>query len=156
MHFSSYISTFNVTEVYIYGSHIWTSGLVFRALDSWSRVPVFKTTGWLQGRLSLWSFRGRSNEYKEFFGNLVVKSKLPRRSGSVALRQFNPIHKNGPSSFFYKYIGCLCVWSTNHEFAFNFFSPVPNNEINGSASVKYNYQGHYFLHRSTFLYSKIL
>ena len=29
-------------------------------------------------------------------GNLVVKSKVPPRSGSVALRQLNPIHKKGP------------------------------------------------------------
>ena len=28
-------------------------------------------------------------------GNLVVKSKVPPRSGSVALRQLNPIHKKG-------------------------------------------------------------
>ena len=30
----------------------WSSGLVFKALDSQSRGPVFKTIGWLQGRLS--------------------------------------------------------------------------------------------------------
>ena len=30
--------------------------LVVKALDSQSRDPVFKTTGWLQGRLSLSSF----------------------------------------------------------------------------------------------------
>ena len=29
-------------------------------------------------------------------GNLVVKSKVPPRSGSVALRQLSPSHKNGP------------------------------------------------------------
>ena len=34
-------------------------GLVVKALDSQSRGPVFKTTGWLQGRLSPSSFRGR-------------------------------------------------------------------------------------------------
>ena len=34
-------------------------GLVFKALDFQSRGPVFKTTGWLQGRLSLSSFFGR-------------------------------------------------------------------------------------------------
>ena len=34
------------------------AGLVVKALDSQSRGPVFKTTGWLQGRLSLPSFRG--------------------------------------------------------------------------------------------------
>ena len=38
--------------------------LVVKALDSQFRGPVFKTTGWLQGRLSLSSFRGRSNEYQ--------------------------------------------------------------------------------------------
>ena len=35
------------------------NGLVVKALDSHSRSPVFKTTGWLQGRLSLSSFQGR-------------------------------------------------------------------------------------------------
>ena len=30
-----------------------------KALDSQSTGPVFKTTGWLQGRYSLSSFRGR-------------------------------------------------------------------------------------------------
>ena len=34
-------------------------GLVVKALDSQSKSLVFKTTGWLQGRLSLSSFRGR-------------------------------------------------------------------------------------------------
>ena len=33
-------------------------------------------------------------------GDLVLKSKLSLRSGSVALRQLNPIHKKEPSSFF--------------------------------------------------------
>ena len=37
----------------------WSSGLVVKALVSQSRGPMFKTTGWLQGRLSLSSFRGR-------------------------------------------------------------------------------------------------
>ena len=35
------------------------NGLVVKTLDSQSRSPVFKSTGWLQGRLSLSSFRGR-------------------------------------------------------------------------------------------------
>ena len=50
---------------------MWTlrsKGLVVKALDSQSRVPVFKTTGWLQVRLSLSSLRGRSNEYQEYLG----------------------------------------------------------------------------------------
>ena len=45
-----------------------SSGLVVKSLDSWSRGPVFKTTGWLQGWLSLSSFRGRQNQYQEYLG----------------------------------------------------------------------------------------
>ena len=37
---------------------LWSNGLVVKALDSQSRSPMFKTTGWFQGRLSLSSFRG--------------------------------------------------------------------------------------------------
>ena len=43
----------------------WSNGLVFKALDSQSRVLGFKITGWLQGQLSLSSFRGRSIEHQE-------------------------------------------------------------------------------------------
>ena len=39
--------------------NLWSNGLVVKALDSQSRGPVFKTAGWLQGRLSLSSSRGR-------------------------------------------------------------------------------------------------
>ena len=39
--------------------HDSSSSLVVKALDSQSRSPVFKITGWLQGRLSLSSFQGR-------------------------------------------------------------------------------------------------
>ena len=35
----------------------------------------------------------------------MVKSKMPARSGSVALRQLNPIHKKGSKDFFYYWIG---------------------------------------------------
>ena len=37
----------------------WSNGVVVKALDSQFRGPVFKTSGWLQGWLSLSSFRGR-------------------------------------------------------------------------------------------------
>ena len=47
-------------------SKSWSNGVVVKLLDSQSRDPVLKTTGWLQGRLSLSSFRGRYNEYQEF------------------------------------------------------------------------------------------
>ena len=36
--------------------NLWSNGLVVKALDSQSRGPVFKTSEWLQGRLSLSSF----------------------------------------------------------------------------------------------------
>ena len=39
-------------------SSVWSNGLVVKALDSPSRVLVFKTTRWLQDRFSLSSFRG--------------------------------------------------------------------------------------------------
>ena len=35
--------------------------LMIRALDSLPRLPRFKTTGWLQGRLYISFFRGQSN-----------------------------------------------------------------------------------------------
>ena len=69
-----------------------------KALDYQPRSPVFKTTGWHQGQLSLSSFRGRSNEYQKLLGTWV-KRKLPPRSGSAALRQLNLTHKKGPESF---------------------------------------------------------
>ena len=46
----------------------WSNELVVKVLDSQSRGPRFKTTGWLQGQLSLSSFRGRSNEYLGLLG----------------------------------------------------------------------------------------
>ena len=36
--------------------------------------------------------------YSGISENLVVKSKLPPQSDSVALRDWSPIHKNGPCS----------------------------------------------------------
>ena len=45
--------------IYIYIFFLWSNGLVVKMMDSRSRGSVFKTTGWLQGRLSLSSFRGR-------------------------------------------------------------------------------------------------
>ena len=36
---------------------IWNNGLVVKALDSQSRGPMFKNTGWLQAQLSLSSLR---------------------------------------------------------------------------------------------------
>ena len=39
--------------------HSWSNDVVVKMLDSQSRGPMFKSTGRLQGRLSLSSFRGR-------------------------------------------------------------------------------------------------
>ena len=61
---SSFLSLFSLVLV----TKRWSNGLVVKALDSQSMGPVFKTTGWLQGRLSLSSFRGRWNEYQQLLG----------------------------------------------------------------------------------------
>ena len=52
--FFFFFSSFSVTT-----SKKWYNGLVVKALDSQSRSPKLKTTEWLQGQLSLLSFRGR-------------------------------------------------------------------------------------------------
>ena len=46
----------------------WSNILVVRALDSQYRGPRFKIIGWLQGRPSLSSFGGSSDEYQELSG----------------------------------------------------------------------------------------
>ena len=43
----------------------WSNDLVVKVLDSQSRGPRFKTTGWLQDQLGLSSFWGWSVEYLE-------------------------------------------------------------------------------------------
>ena len=73
----------------------WSNGLVVRVLDSQSKGLEFNTTGWLQGQLSLSSLRGQLSEFQELLGTEWLKGNSPR-SGSVALRQSNPIHKKGP------------------------------------------------------------
>ena len=44
---------------FFFDESFFADGRVVKSLDSQSRGPVFKTAGWLQGRLSLSSFRGR-------------------------------------------------------------------------------------------------
>ena len=66
--------------------------------DSQSRGPEFKTARWLRDQLNLIPFQGRLNECQEVLG---VKNKLSPHSGSVVLRQLNPIHKKGPYSLFF-------------------------------------------------------
>ena len=60
------------------------NSLVVKPLDSQSRGPVSlilsRSIKWVPG----------------ISGNLVVKSKLPPRSNSVAFRKLKPIQKEGP------------------------------------------------------------
>ena len=70
---TSFYFLFHVTVQFLilnlFGKAIlWSNGLVVKLLDSQSRSSVFRTTGCLQGRLSLSSFQGRYNEYQEFLG----------------------------------------------------------------------------------------
>ena len=46
-----------------------------KVLDSQSRGPRFETTGWLQGQLSLSSFRGQSIEYEELLETWELNDK---------------------------------------------------------------------------------
>ena len=55
-------------------------------------------TRWLKGKLYLSPFWGRSNEYQNLLG--TYWQKVNCLSGSVGLRQFNRIHKNGLKGFF--------------------------------------------------------
>ena len=50
-------------------------------------VPALKTTGRLQGLLSLSYFRGRSNEYREFLGPEWLKKKLSPHSGALSIKR---------------------------------------------------------------------
>ena len=64
-----HLSTFSVLEPFLIVPIVMASnGLVVKARDFQSRGPVFKTTGWLQGRLSLSFFQGRWSEYQEYLG----------------------------------------------------------------------------------------
>ena len=56
--FNTFSSNLNTTNVTVFPSS-WTGDLVVKVMDSQSRGPMLKTTGWRQGRLSLWFFRGR-------------------------------------------------------------------------------------------------
>ena len=76
-------------------TYIFPINVVIRALNSQSRSTGLETAGRLQGQLILSSFRDWLNEYQKLLEGWVVKSKLSARSGSVALKLMNPIHKEG-------------------------------------------------------------
>ena len=66
-------SHFCFLRLFFFTLYVWSNGLVIKALDSQSRCPLFKATGWLEGRLSLLSSRGRSNEYQGSLGTCGKK-----------------------------------------------------------------------------------
>ena len=82
----------------------WTKGAmayVVKMLDSQSSSKPL-------GQFNLLPFQGRLSEYQEVLG---TKNKLSPHSGSVVLRQVNPIHKKGLYSFFlifHKYNNTRC------------------------------------------------
>ena len=78
-------------------SHRWDLKLT---VFTQNRGPWLETTGWLQGPLSLSSFRGRIKWIQYIFGDVVVKSKLSPHNGSSAFIRFNPINKMGHEVFF--------------------------------------------------------
>ena len=69
---------------------------------SQSRGPGFKPTGWLQSQLKPFILPRSIKWVPGTPGGRVVKCKLSSRSGFVALRQLNPVHKKGPKVFFKK------------------------------------------------------
>ena len=69
-----------------------------KMLDSKSRGHYFKTARCVQDQTNLLPFQGRLSECQEVLG---TKSKLSPYSGSVVLRQLNPIHKKGLYSLFF-------------------------------------------------------
>ena len=54
--------------------------------------------------------------------NLLVKSKLPPHSCSVALRQLNPIHKKGVTKYFLFKITLKTLWLESE-------SPLPKTDV---------------------------
>lgn len=70
--------TFPVTRLWLF---IWRNCLLVIALDYQSRGLAFETTGWLQGGLSLSSFRGVDQMSTRTFPGLNSKSKLYPHSG---------------------------------------------------------------------------
>ena len=75
-------SVTNFNTYWKYLSNLISNGLVVMTLDSQSRCPVFKSTGCLQGRLSLFILPRSIKWVPGVCGNLMVKSKLPPWSGS--------------------------------------------------------------------------
>ena len=75
-----------------------------KVLDSQIESPKSKTTGWFKGRLC--HHPSMLNQKPGTLGYLVVQSKLSPNSGSVALRQLNPIHTRCLDVFYYYFYLC--------------------------------------------------
>ena len=72
------------------------NGVVVKASDSQSRGPMIKATG--GSKINSVFYPTEVDQLKSW--SWMVKSKLSPRSGSVALRQLNLIHKKGHKVFF--------------------------------------------------------
>ena len=62
--------------------HLWSNGLVGKALDFQSLGPMFKTSWWLHGRHSAFHPSGVDKMSTRNIWELSGKSKLPPRSGT--------------------------------------------------------------------------
>ena len=104
----------------------WTLVLTFSScdlhdlhMDSQSQHPMFKTIGWLLGWLSHFPFEVNQMSARNIWKISVKKCKLPSRSGSVAVRQLNPIHKRGHKVFFIMFMLTINV---SHGYSCFYFS----------------------------------
>ena len=71
-------------------------------------------------------------------GNLVVKSKLSPRSGSISLRQLKPIHNQGARKFFLK----KRIWSwnnTNHAICWDKFAFLMQDKMHSCIHRKLSF-----------------
>ena len=82
-----------VLKKYVWVILSWSSGPVVKAMDFVD--PGSKIYGWLQGRISLSSLRGWSNEHQELLGTKWWKGNFYPPSGCLALRQLNSCIKRG-------------------------------------------------------------
>ena len=56
-HFESFLEKFKKVTRVLLSSVLWSNGLLVKALELQSSSPIFKTSRWLQGQLTLLSFQ---------------------------------------------------------------------------------------------------
>ena len=84
---------------YLHLTHLFPITIVVRLLVSQPRSPGFKTATWLQDKPHLLILPRSIKWVPGTPGEWVVENKLSPLSGSVVLRQLNPIHKKGYKVF---------------------------------------------------------